>query len=98
VIEIKPSHHEAFYNWGVCLSIVANTKEGAKAERMYQQAFEKYQKTVEIKPDFHEAYHNWRVSLLRLADTKEGAEAEELHQQALEKHQKAVEFGGNLYL
>ena len=78
-----------YYNWGTYLGRLADTKEGAEAEKLYQSAFEKYQKAVEIKPDQHEAYNNWGTALGRLAKTKEGAEAEKLYQSAFEKYQKA---------
>ena len=73
------------------------TKEGKEADDLYQQAFEKYQKTVEIKPDKHEAFNNWGTDLGELAATKEGKEADDLYQQAFNRLEKAVELGGSTY-
>ncbi|WP_188016981.1 SIR2 family protein [Paenibacillus antarcticus] len=81
-----------YYNWGNALNNLVKGKEGEEAEKLYQQAFEKYAKAVEIKPDKHEAYNNWGINLKKLAKSKEGKEAEELYQQAFEKYAKAVEI------
>ena len=82
----------AFYNWGNALSEQAKTKSEAEADRLFEQACEKYSKAVEIKPDFHEAFYNWGNALLDQAKTKSDAEADRLFEQACEKYGKAVEI------
>ncbi|MBP1311723.1 regulator of replication initiation timing, partial [Paenibacillus sp. 1182] len=81
-----------YNNWGIALRNLAKSKEGEEGEKLYQQAFEKYEKAVEIKPDKHEAYYNWGIALRNLAESKEGEEGEKLYQQAFEKYEKAVEI------
>lgn len=90
--EYKSDFPMTFYNWGVSLTSLAETKSGNEAEDLYQQAFEKYQKAIEIKPDEHETFNNWGCSLGQLAQAKEGKEAEELYQKAIDKYKKAVEI------
>ncbi|WP_209949682.1 hypothetical protein, partial [Paenibacillus sp. 1182] len=63
---------------------LAKSKKGEEGEKLYQQAFEKYEKAVEIKPDKHIAYNNWRIDLENLAKRKEGEEADRLYQQAMQ--------------
>ncbi len=91
-LEIKPDYHEALFNWGTDLGILADKKEGEEAEELYRLAFEKYEKALEIKPDDHEALFNWGAYLGKLAEKKEGEEAEELFRLAFEKYEKALEI------
>ncbi len=91
-VELKPDLHEAFNNWGNALGNLAQTKDGAESEALYEQEFEKFQKAIEIKPDYQEAFYNWGTSLGNLAKTKGGAESEALYEQAFEKFQKAIEI------
>ena len=86
-----------YNNWGIDLKNLAKSKEGEETEKLYQQAFEKYEKAVEIKPDKHEAYNNWGIALCNLAKIREGEEAEKLYQQAFEKYEKAVEIKPDMY-
>ena len=79
-----------YSDWGVYFGNLAKTKEGKEAEELYNQAFEKYQKSIAIKPDKHDAFYNWGNYLGNLAKTKEGKEAEELYNQAFEKYQKSI--------
>jgi tetratricopeptide (TPR) repeat protein len=47
-IAIKPDNHESFHNWGTFLGYLAKTKEGKEAEELYQQAFDKFERSVEF--------------------------------------------------
>ena len=76
---------------------MAKTKSGSEAERLYSEAFEKYQCATEYKPDFHGAYYNWGVALSDLAKIKSGSEAEKLYNEAFEKYQQAIKYGGGSY-
>jgi tetratricopeptide (TPR) repeat protein len=77
---------------GAGLGDLAGTKVGEERDRLYQEAFDKYQKALEIKPDKHEALYNWGNSLRALADTKVGEERDRLYQEAFDKYQKALEI------
>ena len=88
---------DLYFNWGITLGKLAETKEGKEAEDYYNQAFEKYEKAVEIKPDIYEAYNNWGFYLDKLAHSKKGKEADDLYNRAFGKFQKAIEIYSNLY-
>ncbi len=75
-MEIKTDFHEAFDNWGIALSDQAKTKSDAEADRLFEQAYQKYGKAVEIKRDFHDAFNNWGAALSEQARTKRDAEAD----------------------
>ena len=79
-------------NWGTALSNLARTKSDAEADRLFEQAYEKYRKSVQIKPDFHDTYYNWGTALSGQARTKSDAEADVLFEQAYEKYRKSVEI------
>jgi hypothetical protein len=79
----------AYNNWGVALDGLAENKKGKEAEKLYNQAIEKYKKAIEIKPDHHSAYNNWGAALLYLAILKGGKDAEDLLKQAEEVCLKA---------
>ena len=83
---------ELYYNWGVDLGELADTKQGTEREKLLEQAIQKYQKATEIKLDFHEAFYNWGIDLGTLANEKQGTKKEELYQLAFEKYQKAIEI------
>lgn len=86
-----------YFNWGNTLYDRAQTTSGDEASALFQQAAEKYQKTVEIKPDIHEAFNNWGLTLSYWAKTTSGDEAENLFQQAIEKQEKAISLGSGFY-
>ena len=44
--QLKPDDHEAYYNWGNALVNLAQTKSGGEAEKLYNEAFEKYQLVI----------------------------------------------------
>ena len=74
---------------------MAKTKSGIEAEKLYDEAIEKYQKAIEYKPDFYAAYNNWGTALIYLAQIKSDSEAEELCDEAIEKYQQAILYGGD---
>ena len=96
-LELNPDYHEALYNWGTGLGILAKAKKGKEAEELYKEAFDKFKKAIDIKPDFHKALYNWGTYLGNLAQTKEGKEAEELYKEAFDKFEKAIEYGASSY-
>lgn len=92
VTDFKKDFHDAYYNWGTGLGILAQDKEGIEKESLYIQAFEKFQFATQCKKDFHQAYHNWGTELGSLAQEKEGIEKESLYTQAFEKYQLATQY------
>ena len=90
--ELKPKFHEAYLNWGVALSDLAQTKPGVEAEALYNESFEKYHQATQLKPDYHEAYNNWGVALSNLAQIKSGVEAEALYKDSFEKYHQATQL------
>ena len=90
--ELKPKFHEAYNNWGLALSELAQTKSGVEAEALYKDSFEKYHHTTQLKPDDHEAYNNWGNALSELAQTKFGVEAEALYKDSFEKYHHATQL------
>ena len=90
--ELKLKFHEAYNNWGLALSDLAQTKPGVEAEALYNESFEKYHQATQLKPDYHEAYNNWGVALSELAQTKSGVEAEALYKDSFEKYHHATQL------
>ena len=88
--ELKFKFYEAYYNWGLALSSLAQTKSGIEAEALYIKSFEKYHQATRSKPDYHEAYNNWGAALIYLAKTKSGIEAEALYNESFEKYHQAT--------
>lgn len=95
--ELNPKDFVAYYNWGVALSRLAQSKSGIDAEALYNESFEKYRQATQIKPDVHEVYYNWGVALSDLAQSKSGIEAENLYAEAIDKYQQAIKYGGSTY-
>ena len=91
-IELNPKYFEAYYNWGLALCQLAETKSRTEAEELYKEACKKYDKAITYKQDYHEAYNNWGVALKELAMTKSGNEAEELYKEACKKYDKAITY------
>ena len=56
--------HEAFYNWGLALAAWARKKEGAEADRLFEESDEKYTEATKIKSDDAETYNAWGIMLL----------------------------------
>ena len=90
--ELKLKFYEAYLNWGVALSELAQTKSGIEAEALYKDSFEKYHQAIQLKPDGHEAYYNWGNALGNLAQTKSGVEAEALYKDSFEKYHQATQL------
>ena len=44
--ELTPKYSAAYYNWGTALSDLAQTKSGIEAEKLYDEAVEKYQQVI----------------------------------------------------
>jgi tetratricopeptide (TPR) repeat protein len=75
---------------GVGYANQAGTKAGAEADRLFEQAAQKYQAALAVKPDMHEALLNWGSALATQAGKKTGAEADRLIEQAAQKYQAAL--------
>jgi hypothetical protein len=90
--ELKLKFPEAYYNWGLALSELAQTKSGIEAEALYKDSFEKYDYATQLKPDYHEAYNNWGNGLNNLAQTKSDVEAEALYNAAFEMYHQATQI------
>ena len=90
--ELKLKFPEAYNNWGLALSDLAQTKSGVEAEALYKDSFEKYHHATQLKPDGHEAYNNWGNALTLLAQTNPGVEAEALYKDSFEKYQHATQI------
>ncbi|PPK74360.1 import receptor subunit TOM20-like [Methylobacter tundripaludum] len=81
-----------YFNWGTDIGSLTDTKSGDEAEALYQQAFDKFHKTIEIKPNDGDAFYNWGTYLLNLANTKSDDQAEALYRQAIEKFSMATDI------
>ena len=44
--QLKPDGYKAYYNWGVALAELAQLKSGNEAEKLYNEAFEKFQQAI----------------------------------------------------
>ena len=73
------------------------TKSGSEAEKLYNEALDKYQEAIKYKLDYHEAYYNWGNALIYLAQIKSDSEAEGLYEEAIEKYQQAIKYGAYSY-
>jgi tetratricopeptide (TPR) repeat protein len=54
-----------YAEWGMVLTRLAATKEGAEKDKLFGEACEKYNKAVEKEPNFWQAYFNWGATLCR---------------------------------
>ena len=90
--ELKSKFHEAYYNWGLALTLLAQTKSGIEAEALYKDSFEKYDYATQLKPDDHKAYNNWGNALKKMAQTKSGIEAKALYKDSFEKYHHATQL------
>ena len=95
--ELKLEFPEAYYTWGIALSLLAQTKSGIEAEKLYNEAFEKYHQATQINPDNYEAYNKWGIALSLLAQTKSGIEAEKLYNESFEKYHQATQINPENY-
>jgi len=87
----------ALNNWGNALSNLAKTKQGEEADRLFQEACEKYRAARRIKLDMHEALYNWGNVLFDWAVTKQGEEADRLFREACKKYEAALKVKRDLY-
>ncbi len=89
--------HEAWYNWGTDLGDLAGFVAGSdssRAEEVYREAFEKYERAVDIKPDMYEAWHNWGNALVKyyfLLETEQ-KESSRFISEALSKLYRSIEI------
>ncbi len=79
-------------NWGTAIARQAWAKQGEQADRLFEQAYEKFQAALKIKPDDHVAFNNWGAALSDQAKTKQGKQADRLFEQAYEKCQAALKI------
>ena len=88
-----------FMNWGDALLDQARTKQGEQADRLFEQAYEKYPAALKIKPDMYAAFNNWGNALSEQAKTKhkQGEEADRIFEQAYEKYQAALKIKPDLH-
>ncbi len=88
----------AYYNWGCTFSHEANLviKENPKeAQKLFQQAIEKYKKAIKLNPKHNKAYNNWGSVLeneAQLIRESNSQEAERLFQQAKKMYIKAIKI------
>lgn len=60
----------------------ARKREGDVAERLFQEAFQDFQKVVSSDPVLADALYHWGFALFHQAQTRTGAEAEKIYQDA----------------
>jgi len=82
----------SFNRWGNALLVQAQTSQGEEADRLFEQAYKKFQAALKIKPDKHEAINNWGTALSTQAKTKQGDQADRLFEKAYEKYQAALKI------
>lgn len=88
--ELSAIQAVGYYNWGTNLAKLAGGKVGRAADKLYRQAFEKYEQAIALNPDDAQAYNNWGTHLAKLAQTKAGKEADDLYRQAFGNYKRAV--------
>jgi len=64
-LEIKPDHHQVWYNLGVALSIIGRLEAG----------IDSFEQAVKIQPDYHEAWYNRGLALSDLGRNEEAIES-----------------------
>jgi tetratricopeptide (TPR) repeat protein len=92
-----PDREIGYGQWGNALSEQAKQKNGAVADSLFTQAYEKYAAALKLKPDYHEALNNWGAALSDKAKQKSGAEAEALFAQSYEKYAAALKLKPDLH-
>ena len=76
---------------------MAQQRSAIEAEKLYNEAIEKYREAIKYKPDYYEAFCNWGIALSDLAGTKSGLDAEKLYNEAIEKYREAVNYRPDHY-
>lgn len=74
------------------LSDNAATKDGAEADRLYEQAYEKFEAALKLLSEEPSIYFNWAIALSDQAVTKEGEESDRLFQAAYDKYKAALDI------
>jgi tetratricopeptide (TPR) repeat protein len=69
----------------------AFTMQGEEAQKLYEDAFEKYQTALSRKPESHEAYNNWGVGIFYQAQSAPRDQATALFTAAVDKFKAAIE-------
>jgi tetratricopeptide (TPR) repeat protein len=82
---------------GNALSDQAKMKSGEEADRLFEEAGQKFDRAVEIKDDKHEAYYNWGNALSHQAKVKSGEEADRLLEEAGQKFARAIVIKGDAH-
>jgi tetratricopeptide (TPR) repeat protein len=90
--KLKNSLSELYYNWGNILSSLAKTKHD---EKLFNQAFEKYDIATKLNPEDGDIFSFWGTILYSLAKAKN--DDKNLYNQSLEKLNKAIELGDDYY-
>ncbi len=99
ISEKNPEEDLVFYNWGYDLALLAQLTQKDntnRAESLYLDSFEKFQKAAEINPDKYENWVSWGTYLGQLArlvqEEDEFPRANSLYKEAFEKFQRAVDL------
>ncbi len=87
---IKPSMHEALYNWGNALDEQAQRSPDEAAHRLLAEAEERFAQALAIKPDMHEALNNLGNVLNQQAQYSPDEAAHRLWAEAEEKFAQAL--------
>ncbi len=87
----------SFGRWGDALTEQARTRQGEKADRLFDQAYAKYQAALKIKPNDHYAFNKWGCTLSAQARTKHGEQADRLFEEAYEKYQAALKIKPDMH-
>jgi len=90
--EVGQSLSFALYNRGLELALLAGTKSGEDAVKLYEQAIDNYRKALRLNPNFHEALNNWGNALVHLGETKADDKAGKLFDEAIQKFEAALKL------
>lgn len=90
--KLKNSLSELYYDWGNILSNLAKMKDD---EKLFNQAFEKYDIATKLNPKDKDIFSYWGTILYTLAKVKD--DDKNLYNQSLEKLNKAIELGDDYY-
>ena len=67
-LRIKPDDYRALHNWGLSLTLQAQTKTGPEALSLYSLAQSKWMQALEINPQDYRAFLLWGNMLLERAE------------------------------
>lgn len=67
-LRIKPDDYRALHNWGLSLTLQAQTKSGPEALALYELAQSKWMQALDINPQDFRAYLLWGNMLLERAE------------------------------